>query len=155
MERMTRLSEAELHEITRCLAVQVNRTTRAINRLYEGTLRNAGISVSQLSTLTALAAMGPAPIGKVASALGVDRTTLARNLDVLAQRGLTSLEGNVTDSRSRLAAITPSGEAILAEAHPRWAAAQDRLFAELGLEVDAIRDALVEIEQAADRAGSS
>lgn len=63
--------------------------------------------------------------------MGLDRSTLGRNLRVLEGEGLVKLaEG--ADLRNRLVYLTEAGEARLMAALPAWEAAQQRLVERLG-----------------------
>jgi len=63
--------------------------------------------------------------------MGLDRSTLGRNLRVLECEGLVQLvEGN--DLRNRLVLLTEAGAERLAAALPAWEAAQQKLIDQLG-----------------------
>ena len=69
----------------------------------------------------------------LADAMGLDRSTLGRNLRVLEGEGLVRLvEGD--DLRNRLVLLTAAGEERLAAALPAWEAAQQKLIDRLGAE---------------------
>jgi DNA-binding MarR family transcriptional regulator len=60
---------------------------------------------------------------RLADLQGVERTTLTRNLTVLARRGLVEWVA-AKDGRVRKAALTKAGNAMLHKCLPRWAAAE-------------------------------
>jgi DNA-binding MarR family transcriptional regulator len=63
--------------------------------------------------------------------MGLDRSTLGRNLRVLEGEGLVTLvEGE--DHRNRVVLLTETGRERLAAALPAWEAAQQRLIEKLG-----------------------
>ena len=65
--------------------------------------------------------------------MGLDRSTLGRNLRVLECDGLVTLvEGE--DQRNRVVQLTEAGRERLAAALPAWEAAQQRLIERLGAE---------------------
>ncbi len=105
-----------------CFAVR--RTARTITQLYDRHLRGTGLRVNQFTLLVVLALAGEAvPMGRLATLLGVERTTLTRNLQPLeAQRYVTS--GSAEDRRQRRVAITERGRAAAAAALPAWRKAQ-------------------------------
>jgi DNA-binding MarR family transcriptional regulator len=70
-----------------------------------------------------LAQAGPLPMTRLADMLGVERTTLTRNLTVLMRHGMVEWAG-ATDGRVRNAALTKAGEAMLRKCMPRWVAAE-------------------------------
>ena len=63
------------------------------------------------------------PVSKVASFLGLERTTLTRNLTLLVERGLVDLRTG-EDGRVRLVALTERGETAALDHLPLWKAAQ-------------------------------
>jgi DNA-binding MarR family transcriptional regulator len=72
-------------------------------------------------------------ISSLADAMGLDRSTLGRNLRVLEGEGLVQMvEGD--DLRNRLVLLTAAGEERLAAALPAWEAAQQKLIDQLGAE---------------------
>ena len=75
--------------------------------------------------------MGPASATRLAEHLALDRTTLTRNLKVLADRGLVQISPG-SDRRERVASITGAGEAAIERATPVWREAQERLVAAFG-----------------------
>ncbi|MNL31316.1 hypothetical protein D3C87_1530970 [compost metagenome] len=65
--------------------------------------------------------------------MGLDRSTLGRNLRVLEGEGLVRLvEG--ADMRNRIVQLTEAGAERLTAALPAWEAAQQRLIDRLGAE---------------------
>ena len=69
----------------------------------------------------------------LAGHMGLDRTTLIRNLKPLEREGIVSLS-NEGYRRARSVEITDKGVEIMAKALPRWQAVQDKLKQELGEE---------------------
>ncbi len=78
-----------------------------------------------------------ASITSLAEASGLDRSTLGRNLRVLARDGLVRL-GAGGDDRARSVRLTPEGAARLAAAAPLWESAQARMRLALGAETEAL-----------------
>lgn len=74
----------------------------------------------------------------LATALGMDRTTLTRNLKPMERRGWIAFHGDEDDRRLRGAAITAQGMEIALAALPRWREAQTSaasLLERLGIEL--------------------
>jgi DNA-binding MarR family transcriptional regulator len=88
---------------------------------------------------------GPQPLSRFAGLLGVERTTLTRNLRPLQDRGWVT-DSASGDRRVRLLAITKRGIAAAREALPYWREAQKSIARRLG--ADAIQ-ALATASQAA------
>src|SRR5271155_1380911 len=84
-----------------CLALNLRRAERIISQVYDKALRPAGIKCTQFSLLVTIRAMQPATLSRIADHIDMDRTTLTRNLDVLAASGLaTTIRGD--DLRQRV-----------------------------------------------------
>src|SRR5689334_4669726 len=114
-----------------CICATARAASRELTRRYDSALRPAGLRTTQLSLLSRLADDGPLPVSRLAGRLGLDRTSLTRELAVLTGRGLVELRRG-DDRRARVAALTPAGSDALATAWPAWEAAQAATFAHLG-----------------------
>jgi DNA-binding MarR family transcriptional regulator len=119
---------------TMCACNRIRRSARAGTQLYDAGVAASGLKVTQTPILVALASAGDLPLTVLADALGLDRTTLTRNLKVLEQRGLVCLVEHEDDARVRIASITPAGTAKLAGALKRWEDVQRSVEARFGRE---------------------
>lgn len=82
-------------------------------------------------------------ITELAEIVGLDRSTLGRNLRVLQKQSLVAI-GSGADGRAREVALTETGRAKLQEALPLWRAAQ-RGFSEIvGPDALALLDRMIE-----------
>lgn len=114
-----------------CTAARLRRASRALSRFYDEILEPSGLRGTQFSLLVALSLMGQAPLLKVADELGLDRTTMTRNLAPLERDGLVaSVPGS--DRRIRLIQLTEAGRRQLAKALPLWEKAQRHVIDNLG-----------------------
>lgn len=118
-----------------CTCFKLRKLTRAMSRLYDQHLATVGLKTTQYSLL-ANAARAALPVAVLAELLGMDRTTLTRNLKALLEAGWVTLEPGA-DSRQRIVTITAAGRAKLKAAYAAWRAAQDRFEQLMGL--DAVR----------------
>ncbi len=75
---------------------------------------------------------GPSSITMLARDVGLDRTTLTRNLKPLEQRGLIEIR-QVTANRKQVS-LLPEGETALQSAIECWRKAQNKVVSELGEE---------------------
>ena len=100
--------------------------------LYDRALAPAGLRATQGTLLVALARAGDIPVTRLAGILGMDRTTLTRNLEPLERDGLVALRPG-PDRRVKLAAITEKGRKALAAAMPLWREAQRQIAEGTGL----------------------
>jgi len=99
---------------SQCLCTNLRRAARGVSRHYDGALDGFGINVAQYSLLCNLQRLDQPSISSLADAMGLDRSTLGRNLRVLEGEGLVQLvEGD--DLRNRLVLLTEAGnERLLA-----------------------------------------
>jgi DNA-binding MarR family transcriptional regulator len=129
---MPRLDPAAVDAmVTACACLNVRRAARAVTALYDHALAPTGLRATQVTLLVALEKAGPIPFTRLAGVLGMDRTTLTRNLEPLRRAGLLTLRAG-EDRRVRLAAITEKGRKALGEAIPLWKQAQRRITEGLG-----------------------
>jgi DNA-binding MarR family transcriptional regulator len=123
--------DAQLEEMTGCVCFALRRTTRALTLMYDRALKAHGIRATQYPILLAARGNEPVPLGPMAERLGMDRTTLLRNVRPLVRRGLIeqSTEG---DSRRTTLKTTPAGKALLKRAYPAWKEVQTRVLQKVG-----------------------
>lgn len=118
---------------SQCLCTNLRRAARGVSRFYDGALDGFGINVAQYSLLSNLQRLDQPSISSLAEAMGLDRSTLGRNLRVLEGEGLVRLsEGE--DQRNRIVQLTEEGQQRLLAALLAWEAAQQRLIDRLGAE---------------------
>ncbi|PLP88942.1 MarR family transcriptional regulator [Pseudomonas sp. FFUP_PS_473] len=126
---------------SQCLCTHLRRAARGVSRRYDEALEGFGINVAQFSLLRHLQRLDRPSISSLAEAMGLDRSTLGRNLRVLEADGLVALaEGD--DLRNRLVLLTEQGKARLSAAEPAWEQAQLKMLAALG---EAQRDELLRL----------
>lgn len=128
---------------TQCLCTKLRRATRNVTRLYDDALAGVGLNVAQYSLLKNLSRLDQPSITSLAEALGLDRSTLGRNLKVLEGKGLVLLEGG-EDQRNRLVSLTPSGRTTLDKALLAWEQVQVQMGQRIGLEKRAALMALLD-----------
>lgn len=128
--------EDHLAGVPHCYCLQTRRTARRLTRVYDAALRDTGLKITQCTILFAIARGNETSEGALAERLGLERTTLVRNLQGLVAKGL--LE-RVMKARCVEHSLTDSGRRALDEVLPIWRAVQARIKSRL-----AHRDAAVE-----------
>jgi DNA-binding MarR family transcriptional regulator len=116
--------------ITECACLKVRTAARAVTRVYDDALRPVGLRGTQLSVLVAVAFGDAVSIASLSRTLGMDRSTLTRNLRPLEEQELVVL-GPETHHRSRTLGITQKGQQLVRKALPIWEKTQEKLRAEL------------------------
>ena len=109
----------------RCFALQARKTANLLARLYNSALEPLGLEISQFSTLSAVALERSDSITELAGALGVERSTLTRNLKVLERDGLIVLSAR--QGRGSMYRLTSKGRRMLSKALPLWDGVQARV----------------------------
>ena len=69
-----------LSDSSNCLCFNLRKAARALTQTYDAALKPAGVTAPQFALLSTLAGYGPVSLSDLAAALGMDRTTLTRNL---------------------------------------------------------------------------
>lgn len=118
---------------THCLCTKLRRAARSVTRIYDDALRELGLNVAQYSLLSHLQRLEQPSISALAEAMGLDRSTLGRNLKVLEGEGLVQV-GEGSDMRSRLVLLTDEGLARFQRGAVAWEEAQAQLALRLGAE---------------------
>jgi DNA-binding MarR family transcriptional regulator len=105
--------------------------TRAVTQFFGAEIRRHGIRPTQAPILGALRARSGLGLAELSDWLGMERTTLVRNLRPLQRDGLVRVTGGGRGGRVELA-ITDKGRKALARMFPAWRAAQDKAVWTLG-----------------------
>ena len=113
----------DLRVLSGCHCLAARRRAREITRIYDGYLRPHGLRATQFSVLAALTFQDAVPLGRLAEALGMERTTLTRSTVLLEKKGWIRSDAS-QDARIRPLRITASGRRKLEQAFESWKAAQ-------------------------------
>ena len=110
---------------TACISAALRRTANLVTRVYNAFLAPSGLEVTQYSILRKIQSGKAGSASELAELVGVERSTLARNLERLVSAGLVStLTGEGRRVRHEL---TPAGEQKIDAALPLWREAQQAL----------------------------
>ncbi|MBC7684605.1 MAG: winged helix-turn-helix transcriptional regulator [Bdellovibrionales bacterium] len=113
-----------------CTCFKLRKLTRAMSRLYDQHLATVGLKTTQYSLLVN-AARAALPVAELAELLGMERTTLTRNLKPLIEAGWVQLAAGA-DSRQRIVTITQAGRAKVDAAYVAWRGAQSQFETLMG-----------------------
>ena len=111
---------------TSCLCTQLRRASRGVTRRYDDALAAVGLGAAQFSLLRHVQRLGQPSISALAEAMGLDRSTLGRNLRVLEEQALLQLS-EARDLRAREVSLTDAGERRIAQALPLWEQVQQEV----------------------------
>jgi len=116
-----------------CLGFRLRLLDRVVARIYDDALRPLELRRTQLDLLAALHRFGPATPAQLIRMLGLEKSSLSRNLRRLITRGVVA-ERPGADRRCHLLELTDAGHAQLSDALPAWRRAQAEVDELLGNE---------------------
>ena len=113
-----------------CMSFALRRAARTMSQHYAKHLRPTGLRGTQFTMLATLVTAGPMPINRMARRLGLERTTLTRNLKPLEANGWITIAED-EDRRVHMVSVTEKGRAVARAALPAWHKAQATARAKL------------------------
>jgi DNA-binding MarR family transcriptional regulator len=116
---------ATIAEMDACVCLALRRAARTLTRFYDRELRAHSLRATQLPILVAACKHEAVPLAEAAAALGMDRTTLLRNVRPLVRRRLVEVSPAADSKRTEIRA-TAAGRALLLRVYPAWKRAQSR-----------------------------
>jgi DNA-binding MarR family transcriptional regulator len=131
-----------------CFALHARMTARILSRAYDAALRPLGLSLPQFSVLGVIGHGTTLSETALADRLGLERTTLVRNLKVLEEKRW--IEPVPAEGRGLQHRLTPEGRDVLAAAIPLWCQVQDDLEGRMtDVDPESARQALRALRRAA------
>jgi len=100
---------------------------RRIAQFLDREMTGIGLSVAQLGLMAQIAVISDDTLGALAERMGLDQSTLSRNLRTLEGEGLIEIAVVETDLRRRAVWLTETGARRLEAAIPVWRKAHARL----------------------------
>lgn len=114
-----------------CSFNRLGRAVRTVGQVYDARFSQLGVRPTQGMLLIAIGAIGEPSISDLAEAVGLDPSTLNRNLKPLSRDGYVSLrEGD--DRRRRHVRLTQSGQNLVVELAYQWDIVQSDLARAFG-----------------------
>ena len=114
-----------------CVCASLRRASRALNQLYEDSLRPLGLRGSQFTILQTLSFTGELSQGELGQMLAMDSTTLTRTLAIMSRHGWIARRPG-EDRRVALIRLSDSGKSLFGRALPYWEGVQARVKRKLG-----------------------
>jgi DNA-binding MarR family transcriptional regulator len=125
--------ELDLTLMENCVCFNLRWVSRAFSQFFIAELGQHGLLPTQTPILGLLAAKPDATMAEVSGWLGMDRTTLVRNLRPLERDGLVKASGKGRGHKVSLT-LTSKGRSALQTFLPDWQVAQQKIIATLGKE---------------------
>jgi DNA-binding MarR family transcriptional regulator len=127
----TMSTELDMSAMENCVCFNLRWVTRKVTQFFDAEMRRHGIRPTQGSILRALNAKENWSMAELSDWLGMDRTTLVRNLRPLQRDGLVQAAGGGRGGRVELS-ITAKGRKKIEECLPAWRSAQSAAVKTLG-----------------------
>ena len=127
----TMAKEVDLSAMENCVCFNLRRVTRLVTQFFDAEMRRHGIRPTQGTILASLITKDSWTMAELSDWLGMERTTLVRNLRPLQRDGLVKVGGG---GRGRLVelAITRKGRKQMEKLTPAWKSAQSAAVKTLG-----------------------
>jgi len=114
-----------------CTCGELRKAARAITLLYDDAFKSSGLLSTQFGVLQIICDIDSIRISDLAGKLGMDRTTLTRNLSVLERQGFIQISQG-KDHRTRIVTATQKGRSAVAKAILLWNKIQHKVKQEMG-----------------------
>ena len=114
-----------------CTCYRLRKAARRVTQIYDRHLAETGLTANQHGIMAELARAGALSMGGLSAALGMEPSTLTRNLRPLAARGLIEVS-RARDRRAREVRLTDKGAERLTATLAPWRAAETAVIRALG-----------------------
>ena len=123
--------ELDMAAAENCVCFNLRRVSRVVTQFYDAEMRRHGIRPTQGSILAALGAKETWTMAELSEFLGMERTTLVRNLRPLQRDGLARASGGGHGNLVELS-ITNKGRKLIEKLRPAWKSSQSAAVKTLG-----------------------
>jgi DNA-binding MarR family transcriptional regulator len=110
-----------------CAGANSRLAARRITQFFDREMAGCGLSLAQLGLMAQIAAASDDTLGALAARMGLEQSTLSRNLQTLESEGLVEIANVEGDLRRRIAWLTDAGAERLEAAIPMWRKAHAKL----------------------------
>ena len=126
-------ADLALDECLDCLCYEFRKTARVVINFYDDALKSADLKSNQFLILVAVAFMKSTNFKTLAEFLGIDQSTLARNLVTVEKQSFVTVKPG-KNRREKIITLSRKGKQKLASAFPLWQNAQKSLLDKLGVD---------------------
>ena len=123
--------ELDMAKVENCVCFNLRWLARAVTQFYDSEMRRHGIRPTQGTILTSLNAKDSWNMADLSDWLGMERTTLLRNLRPLQRDGFVNVAGGGHGNRVEVS-ITGKGRKQVEKLMPAWKSAQCAIVKTLG-----------------------
>jgi DNA-binding MarR family transcriptional regulator len=123
--------ELDLSAMENCVCFNLRWVTRVVTKFFDAEMRRHGIRPTQESILASLRTRDSWNMAELSDWLGMERTTLVRNLRPLQRDGFVNVVGGGRGNRVEVT-ITTKGRKQIEKLMPSWKSAQSAVVKTLG-----------------------
>jgi DNA-binding MarR family transcriptional regulator len=113
--------------VATCAGLNIRLAARRVTQFLEHHMASTGLTVAQFGLMAHVAAAAGDTLGALAARMGLDQSTLSRNLRGLEKDGLVEIAAIERDLRRRAVWLTEAGARRLEAALPIWCRAHASL----------------------------
>jgi DNA-binding MarR family transcriptional regulator len=124
-KKTLRTDAARLIEV--CAGANSRLAARRITQFFDREMAESGLTLAKLGLMAQIAAASDDTLGALAARMGLEQSTLSRNLQTLESEGLVEIANVEGDLRRRMAWLTDAGAERLEAAIPMWRKAHTKL----------------------------
>ena len=124
-KKTLRTDAARLIEV--CAGANSRLAARRITQFFDREMAESGLTLAKLGLMAQIAAASDDTLGALAARMGLEQSTLSRNLQTLESEGLVEIANVEGDLRRRMAWLTDAGAQRLEAAIPMWRKAHAKL----------------------------
>ncbi len=117
--------------LAECACFDLRKAARAISRMYDDFLRDAGVNITQFAQLRLIGTEKEISVSTLSRYMVMDRTSITRALAPLERDGLINSRPGA-DKRIRIVSLTKKGFKLVEDAEPKWRRAQETLMEAIG-----------------------
>ncbi|MCH7308553.1 MarR family transcriptional regulator [Acinetobacter sp. NIPH 1852] len=115
-----------------CYSAKLRSASRRLGHRYNAALAEFGINITQFSLLSMIKRTEPISLTSLAKMMELERSTVGRNVKVLAKMELVELSQGDKDQREVTLKLTQQGRQLLKAALPHWQKVQQEIEDSLG-----------------------
>ncbi len=116
-----------------CTNFKLRQLLRRVSLVYDRAMAECGLKITQYSLLSHVEKLGPITQADLAKAMGMDSSTLSRNLRPLESAGWVAVHAG-DDARSHALSLTAKGRKKRTQAQALWKQAQLQLNETVGVD---------------------
>ena len=120
-------------KLSSCYCKNIRRLSNNITKYYNEYLKDTGLTLNQYSIMSSIHKIEPATVTDIANEVGLERTTIVRDLKPLIKNGLVE-DISEKGKRNKMIQLTNKGIEMHNNAEPYWNEAQEKIFNLLGPE---------------------